>query len=456
MQHNSILHASLSLALLTLPGCPSSKRDTSTSNKVDEPAMQATPPPTTAPPPRGRPTPMGGPARTRATPPRVVTPVDKPKLIPFKKRKDGALLVSLRLPANAKISKVNRVVFTPDGKHLLVAAGRRYLQMWTLSKTAVKQVYETTVNGTIYELVVSPDGRWLALTGSRRIASLRSHRGRRLRSPARRARFESFLMVMDLNKRLWFLNKASEQFRFRRPSFTADAKHLVVLRTQSLSGGYAPRLGKPQSRVKDEIVAFAMGELKQAWKATLREKEHSGAAVWDTTDQVFYTSKNDVFLLNRKTGKTRKLRGRHRAGCRVTTVHHDRKLVVTVAHPAFHPHELFLWQMPGGKLKRRLYFGRREHARQATFLGKDHLIGGASRKLPSGKLKPQRDRERGILRIWSAKTGRLVKAVRGLPLEVSSVAAASTGWIVLGGQYLFKPGDYECRLLLYPPKTLIK
>lgn len=381
------------------------------------------------------------------------------RAVPFTRQKDGAMLVTTRIPAGARMSEINHVRFTPDGKLLAVATGKKELLLWSVTSTGIQQISARTLPGTVGAMRVSPDGHWLAMTGLR--SSLESgdggHGGRRSGAARRRElRFEYFLAVVDLRTKLSISDKWETQARFTSPSFTADSKHLVVLRVPVRERQLLALGEKSRPRPPTEILAYETQRWKQAWKRKLKPGDHRTLAVWGTGAQVTYSDFRDLLVLDRSSRKVRKLRGHHQNGVDALRVQHSHKLLLSAATPVAHPPELFVWQMPAGTLKRRFYHGRKEEPARADFLNSRYVLGLANSPRPTGRWKPEVDRERGILRIWDLKTGRLVRKITKVPMKLSTVASSTTGWIAIGGTFLHKPGDSDCRLLIYPPGKLVR
>ncbi len=440
----------MATGLLFLAGCESPKPSSSTSSAAS--SAPKTKAPTMRPEPTGRTAPQRPPAARRVTASGGSPP------LAFTRRKDGGMLFAMRVPSAAKMSEIDHALFTPDGKLLVMATSKKVLLLWSVTSAGVNQVGEMSLSGSVEQMRVSPDGRWLAMTGIKSIRETEGGGSGSRRYSKRRTwlRFESFVAVVDLKKRLTLPDKWATNAKFKSPSFTADSKHLVVLRVPTPDRRPPQLGGKPPVERPSEILAFETRRWSRAWLTQVNKRDLRTLAVWGDDTQVAYSDYNRLFVLDRTSRKTRPLRGKHRSGVDGLRVHRGAKLLLSSAHHFNRAPELVLWQMPAGRLKRRFHHGRRDDASGAAFFNHRYILGLANTPLPAVGYKPGTHRERGILRIWDISTGRLVKKITRLPLKVLTVAASTSGWIAIGGELIHKPGDSACRLLLYPPGTLLR
>ncbi len=274
------------------------------------------------------------PATKAATPPVPKAGANtQGRTISFTRQKDGALLVALKNPAGVKMSEVTQVRFTPDGKLLAIATKHKELLLWSVTSQKITQLSTRTLPGTVEDMRVSPDGRWLAMTGLRSYLESAGG-GRRSRAPRmRRLRFEYFLAVVDLKTKLSLSDKWETNARLKSPSFTADSKHLVVLRIPRLDRG-ALKLGDtPHPHRPTELLAYETQRWKQAWRIKLKKGDLRVAAVGATDAQVIYSDYRNLLALKRASGKTRKLPVRHSNGVAYLRVQHKHRLLLSAAHP---------------------------------------------------------------------------------------------------------------------------
>jgi WD40 repeat protein len=80
-------------------------------------------------------------------------------------------IVVLRLCANQSLTAVSSVKFTPDGRRVVAVATQK-IRIWDVATGVEEDAFQRSFGSSSDRLAISPDGRWLAITGPGHVSIL--------------------------------------------------------------------------------------------------------------------------------------------------------------------------------------------------------------------------------------------------------------------------------------------